>query len=47
MGSYSTVQIIAPSDTATMQVELPDGPAEVCGAAAISALEPGTSATGQ
>jgi hypothetical protein len=46
-GSYRTVQIIAPDDTATMRVTLPDGPAEVCGAAAISPLEPGTSATGQ
>ena len=46
-GSYGTVQIIAPNDTATMQVKLPDGPAEVCGAAAISPLEPGASATGQ
>ncbi len=46
-GSYSTVQIIAPNDTATMRVKLPDGPIEVCGAAAISPLEPGASATGQ
>jgi hypothetical protein len=46
-GSYGTVQIIAPNDTATMQVKLPNGPAEVCGAAAISPVEPGTSATGQ
>jgi hypothetical protein len=46
-GSYATVQIIAPNDTATMRVKLPDGPAEVCGAAAVSPLEPGTSATGQ
>jgi hypothetical protein len=46
-GSYQTVQIIAPDDTATMLVKLPDGPAEVCGAATISPLEAGTSATGQ
>jgi hypothetical protein len=46
-GSYSTVQIIAPNDTATMRVKLPNGPAEVCGSAAVSPLETGTSATGQ
>ncbi len=46
-GSYSTVQIIAPNDTATIRVKLPNGPAEVCGAADVSPLEPGTSATGQ
>jgi hypothetical protein len=46
-GSYSTVQIIAPNDTATTRVKLPNGPAEVCGAASVSPLEPGTSATGQ
>ncbi len=46
-GSFATVQIIAPNDTAAMRVKLPDGPAEVCGAAAVSPLEPGTSATGQ
>jgi hypothetical protein len=44
---YSELQIIAPDDTATMDVELPDGAVQTCGNVAVSAVEPGTSATGQ
>lgn len=46
-GSYSHLQVIAPNDTSAMAVKLPDGAVDVCGAAQISPLEPGSSATGQ
>jgi hypothetical protein len=46
-GSYTGVQIIAPNDTATMKVTIPDGPVQSCGNVDVSPVEPGSSATGQ
>jgi hypothetical protein len=46
-GSYTGAQIIAPNDTATLRVTIPDGPVQSCGSVDVSAVEPGSSATGQ